>query len=203
MRRDAWIPVVAVGTLMVTLALLPPERHLGRLLVPIYVHGALVRTGVFLFLAGALTAVVALVLGEDWAWRWTRTLQITALGSWGLGFLISFYPSYVAWGTAIAWSEPRTQMVIRVLAVAIIVFGLARWLGEPAAIAGASILLGLAVPLLIWQTGVIRHPVDPIGTSPSLRFQLMYVIIVLCVVVLALWVTYRLAERRAATGSER
>ncbi len=194
MRRDTWIPIVAGVALIVTLALLPPERYLGRLLIPIYVHGALVRTGALLFVTGALMALVAIGWGAPWAWKWTRALQVTALISWGAGFVISFYPSYATWGTPIAWSEPRTQMVIRVLVVALLAFGVARWLNEPYITAGASIVVGLAVPLLIWRTGVIRHPIDPIGTSPSARLQMAYLIVLLCTVVIALWGTYRLAE---------
>ncbi len=194
MRRDTWIPVAAVGVMAVTLALLPPERHLGRLLIPIYIHGALVRTGVILFLAGALSAIVALVANESWAWEWTRALQISALASWTAGFIVSFYPSYAAWGTIIAWSEPRTQMVIRVLVVALVVFGVARWLNDPRAMAAASVLVGVAVPTLIWRTGVIRHPVDPIGTSPSARFQVAYMIVLLCTFAIGVWGTYRLVE---------
>lgn len=196
MRRDTWVPVAAVVIMALTLALLPPERHLGRLLVPIYVHGALVRSGVILFLAGALAAIAALVTDDPGVWRWTRALQVTSLSAWAAGFILSFYPSYATWGTIIAWSEPRTQMVIRVLVVTLVVFGAARWLDDARAIAAASILMGVAVPILILRTGVIRHPVDPIGTSPSVWFRVAYLIVLLCMLVLCMWGTYRLAEQR-------
>lgn len=195
MRRDTWIPLVALAVIVVALASLPPERHVGHLLVPIFVHGALIRTGVVLFLFGALMAIIVLAWADPWAQRWTRAFQVTALVAWAAGFVVSFYPSYVTWGTPIAWSEPRTQMVVRVMAVAVLVFGLARWINDPRAIAAASALVGLAVPLLVWRTGVIRHPIDPIGTSPSLRFQVTYLLVLLCTVAIGLWSTYRLAER--------
>ena len=193
MRRDVWIPVISGGVLAVTLALLPPERHVGRLLVPIFIHGALVRTGVLLFAVGVPAALAALILETPWAWNWTRGLQVTAWVAWLVGFVVSFYPSHVTWGTPIAWSEPRTQMVVRVLVVTLLAFGVARWLDEPKITAGVSILVGVAVPLLVWHTGVIRHPVDPIGTSPSIRFQIAYMVTVGCMVIIGVWGTYRLA----------
>lgn len=193
MRTHTWIPIGALVVLLVTLLLLPPERHLGRLLALIYLHGAFIRVGVVLFVAGAGSALVFLATRQSWAWRWTRALQITALSSWTLGFVISFYPSYVTWGTPIAWSEPRTQMVVRVLVVATLAFGIAYWLDSPPLAAVASTLIGLAIPILIWRTGVIRHPLNPVGESPSLVLRLAYGIIIVCLLVASFWGTAQIA----------
>ncbi len=203
MRRQIWIPVGALAVLLLTLVFLPPERHLGRLLTLIYLHGALIRVGMVLFVAGAIVAIAFLATRRQWAWQWTRALQVTAFSTWALGFIISFYPTYVTWGTPIAWSEPRTQMVVRVLVVAGLAFGVARWLNSPLLVAGSSALIGLTIPILVWQTGVIRHPLNPIGESPSFMLRAAYILIVLSLLIIALWETACIAEKLPDTKTGR
>ncbi len=194
MRRTLWIPLAALFVMIAALLLMPPERHLGRLLALIYVHGTLVRTGIVLFVMGAIAGAIALIKDSPDAWAWTYALQATSLGAWLSGFIISFYPSYVTWGTLVAWSEPRTQMVVKVIAIATMVFLVARWLGDRRIVAGASVVIGLIVPLLVWRTGVIRHPIDPVGTSPSVALRTAYTVALFCMIVIGVWVTAQVAR---------
>ncbi len=187
MSKHRWIPGVVSFVLIMTFGLMPPERHLGRLLIPIYIHGALIRAGVLLFLLGAGVGMWVLWREHPLLWAWIDALQWTALAAWILGFVVSFYPSYVTWGTPIAWDEPRTRMVVQVIVTAIVVFGVAQWLGARWLKAGASIVIGGLTVLLVWRTGVIRHPIDPIGSSPSISMRLAYAIVVLGFLVWALW----------------
>ena len=197
MHRFRWLPVSAAAVLLATLILMPPERSVGGLLRVIFLHGALVRVAVGLFLLSGLAALVALVKEAPQAWAWTRALQLVALVAWAAGFVISFYPSYVTWGTAIVWAEPRTQMMVRVLVIATLVFGITRWLDDDRLIAVGTLAVGLMVPLLIALTGVIRHPLDPVGTSPSLTLRLTYGLVIASLGVLALWWAAYMVECKA------
>ena len=194
MSKHRWIPGLVSFVLIVTFGLMPPERHLGRLLIPIYIHGALIRTGLLFFLGGAVVSLWAFWRGGARLWAWVEALQWTALGSWALGFVVSFYPSYVTWGTPVAWDEPRTRMVVQVMVVAAIVFGVARWMNEQWIKGGASVVMGLITLLLVWRTGVIRHPIDPIGSSPSFVMRIAYLVVLLGFIIWGLWTADYLAS---------
>ncbi len=195
MKRLALAVLLLTVLLVVVLLLMPPEKHLGRLLTVIYLHGALIRAGALLFLLGGVAGMVALITGDERAWRWTTALQITSWSTWTLGFVVSFYPSYVTWGSAIVWSEPRTRMVVQVALVSAFLFLLARWLEERVWVAVSSIVVGVTLPLLLWRTGVIRHPLDPVGTSPSTALRLSYLTVLSIVILLGLTVTAWVVER--------
>ncbi len=202
MSKHRWIPWVIAVILVVTFGFMPPERHLGRLLIPIYIHGALIRTGILLFILGAAIGIWVLFQDRPVLWAWVDALQWTALAAWVLGFVVSFYPSYVTWGMPIAWDEPRTRMVVQIVVVAIIVFGVSQWLGERWLKAGASVVMGVLTLLLVWRTGVIRHPIDPIGSSPSTAMRLAYLVVLLGFLVWALWTADYLVSRSLYRSEE-
>ncbi len=177
MRLLKGIAGIAGIVLVLTLLLLPPERHVGRLLI--YFHGALIRSGAALFILGGGVAVWALVTNSSLAWRWLAALQITAWMTWVLGFVVSFYPSYVTWGAPVVWAEPRTRMVVNVALIAGVLFLAVRWLDDRRWMAVASLLIALAIPVLLWRTGVIRHPLDPVGTSPSATLKWAYILVLI------------------------
>ncbi len=185
MKRLKWIGLPFILLLGLTLIWMPPERHLGRLLTLIYLHGALIRTGALLFSLGGVIALVALATRDKRTWEWMYAFQVTAWGTWVLGFLLSIYPSFVTWGAPVVWGEPRTRMVLQVALVSGLLFLVGWWLGARAWSAVMSLVVGGLVPLLVWRTGVIRHPLNPIGTSPSTTFRLAYAIVLFSIVVLA------------------
>lgn len=201
MQRLLLVPILAVIVLGVALMLMPPERSVGYLLRVIFVHGALVQVAVGLFVLGALAALLALVTDHPRAWAWTRAAQVTALEAWLAGFIVSFYPSYVTWGAPIVWAEPRTQMMTRVLIVAVLVFSISRWVEDRRVIALGTGAVGLLVPFLVWRTAVIRHPLDPVGTSPSVALRVSYALVLASLAILGVWWTARLAERNLALPS--
>ena len=187
MRRWKWIPVLAVAEVALTLWWLPPEAHVGRLLTLIYLHGALVRVAVLFFLLAALTALGTLFLSVQ-RWRaWTRLAYLHALAFWAAGFLLSVYPAYATWGTPVAWSEPRTRMVIQVLVLGLGVYLVLSQLDDPRWLAAGILVVSGFVPVLIARTGVILHPLNPIGTSPSWTFRALYGLVLLGLAVLGAW----------------
>jgi hypothetical protein len=56
----------------------------------------------------------------------------------------------------------------------------------------ASALLALAVAWMAFSTGVIRHPLDPIGSSPSATLQLVYLALLIPIITAMALVAWRL-----------
>ena len=90
-----------------------------------------------------------------------------ALVLWVLGFVLSTIPAKLSWGVWIDFSEPRTQMTLQVLAACIIFLLLTRWVDHPTFTAVAQLVLSWARLSLNRSAGVVRHPLNPIGTSGS------------------------------------
>ena len=189
MKRQHVVILLILAVLAGALVVLPPERRLGRLLVLIYLHGALVRTAVVFFLAAAVAGGLALARSRTSLFRWSEALYLTAVSSWTLGFVLSFYPSYAAWGTFIAWSEPRTQMAMRVLLLSLLFLIVARWVADLHWLGIVHLLMGFLVPVLVARTGVVLHPLDPIGTSPSVTLRTIYLVVLACTLALGVFLS--------------
>ena len=87
-------------------------------------------------------------------------------------------------------------MTLQIAAAGLIVFAVA-WLLEHARFAAvANLLLGIAVFILVAQTGVLRHPLDPVGTSPSATLRGTYLLLVLPLTLGMLLTAWRLAASR-------
>ncbi len=67
--------------------------------------------------------------------------------------------------------------------------------------AAAAILLAIAVAFLLGRTGVLRHPLDPIGSSPSTLFRLVYLLLLIPVVGSMFLIAWRLAQGRAVSSA--
>jgi hypothetical protein len=63
----------------------------------------------------------------------------------------------------------------------------------------ANLLLGLAVLLMDVGTGVLRHPLNPIGDSTSNAIQLYYAGILLTCLALLLLLAWTLVQRSRGT----
>lgn len=177
--------VVALATLLV---LSPAEATLGNVVKIVYLHGAAERISTYAYLAAALMGVAQLALRRpQWA-RWTRAALETAILFWLAEFLISLPAQVLAWGGLI-WDEPRVIGALWILGLSGLVYGVARWLDDPAWIALAACANALIV-LIVLRGGInILHPLNPIIASDSVAIKLFYGAIVLVTGALALQVT--------------
>jgi hypothetical protein len=107
----------------------------------------------------------------------------------------------LTWGPWIAWGEPRVTMTLQVLAVGLIVIAVAWLLDHARFTAAANLLFGIATLFLVERTGVLRHPLDPIGTSPSATLRLIYLLLLLPIIASMFLVAWRLTG--AAGGADR
>jgi hypothetical protein len=181
---------------LVLILLTPPERALGVIIRWVFAHGSLTQASVYLFLGAALLAVGYLT-GKKKLGVWMATLGIVAFSLWILGFVISMVPAKLAWGVLVDFQEPRTQMTLRVIAVGVVFLVLAWWINQPRFTAIALIAFAFILFFLVRSTSVIRHPANPVGTSPDRILPLIYTSVTLSAVLAALFLTATLVGRSA------
>jgi hypothetical protein len=181
---------VCVALAALVLLLMPAEKTIGQVIKIVYLHGALSRAGMVGFVAAGAAGLAYLLRPRPVLARWTRALVLSGWIYWVAHFIVSMPATRLTWGPWIAWGEPRVTMTLQIIAVGLAVIGIT-WLVEDARFAAvANLLFGIAVLVLAARTGVLRHPLDPIGSSPSAILQLTYLLLlipVVCSMVLVAW----------------
>ena len=200
-QRRVW-PVLAGLALLLGLLLWfsPAEQTLGQTVKLVYLHGALVRTAMVLFTVSLPVNLIALLGGRsEWS-AWGKALVWTALVIWVLHTLFSMVTTYAAWGVFIAWFEPRTRFTFTLAAVGLIMLTATFIADNPRFSALAFCLLAGLTLVLAPRLGVIQHPLDPIGSSPSSAIRTFYTAIqIVCLAMgglLAIWLRMRPAPLR-------
>ncbi len=191
LRPPRLLALFAAGVLgwLLVLITAPSERTLGTLVRWVYAHASLTQVALLFFLVAAVLAVVFLTGQEAW-YGWFRVVGQVALGAWLLGFLLSMVPARLSWGVWVDWREPRTQLTLLVLVLGGIVLLLGRWVDSRRFDALAQFLFSALVLVLNRNTGVIRHPFNPIGSAAAaipLTYGLIFLLALFACGVLALW----------------
>lgn len=179
--RPARLIILFSASLLAWLLVLvtaPSERTLGTLVRWVYAHASLTQVALLFLLVAAVLAVVFLTGKQAW-YGWFRATGQAALGLWLFGFLLSMVPARLSWGVWVDWNEPRTQLTLLVLALGAIILLLGRWVDSRRFDALAQILSSALTLVLNRNTGVIRHPFDPIGGADSSAIPLTYGLIFL------------------------
>ncbi len=157
----------------------PAERQLGNLIKVIYLHGALARVGLYALMLAGLPALAYLIRPQPALLRWSNAV----------------IPTHATWGMWIAFDEPRTRMSLQIIGVGLLVIVVRRLLDDARFSAVANLLLGAAVLLLNLRTGVLRHPLNPIGESTSSAIQIYYAGILLTCAALTGLLAWWLSQR--------
>ncbi|MEZ4615926.1 MAG: hypothetical protein R2867_10540 [Caldilineaceae bacterium] len=127
--------------------------------------------------------------------RWTVAIQITALLLWVGNMLASSVATRLTWGEWIAWSEPRVMATINILWLAVGCLILVRWLNHRIFTGLANLVVAGFSWGLIRGATLVRHPFDPLGTSHSSVYQLLYGAMVVVLLMLG-WQVARWLEQR-------
>lgn len=202
-RRAALLAGVLLALLAILLILSPAERQLGNLVKVIYLHGALARSGLLALMIAGLLALLFLIRPNPAFMRWSNAVQVAGLVVFIVHFALSVIPTHETWGVWIAFDEPRTRMSLQIMGVAILVIVVRNLIDDIRLDAVASFALGVAVLLLEVRTGVLRHPLNPIGDSTSTAIQLYYAGILATCVALTALLAWALAQRSAKTAAKR
>jgi hypothetical protein len=202
LRRRFWLMVgLCIALAAVILILMPGEKTLGWVIKIVYLHGALSRAGMVGLWAAGIAGLVYLIRPRPALARWTSALLLSGWGYWAAHFIASIPATRLTWGPWIAWGEPRVTMTLQVLVAGLVVIVITRLLKDARFTAAAALLLAVAIALLIGRTGVLRHPLDPIGSSPSTLFRLVYLLLLIPVVGSMFLIAWRLAQGTAANAA--
>lgn len=201
-HRWMWPTCIGLSVLLTLLLwLAPAEQTLGQAVKLVYLHGALVRTGIVIFAISLPINLVVLFQGQGDCATWGKALVWGSVAVWLVHTLFSMVTTYVTWGIPIAWFEPRTRFTFGVAGVGI-TFVAAAHLANNARFSSLAftILAGLVLSLLP-HLGIIQHPLDPIGTSTSNTIRAFYAAILLTTLTLSglliTWSQARLASQSA------
>jgi hypothetical protein len=173
----------------------PAEAQLGNLIKVIYLHGALARVGLYALMLAALPALAYLIRPRPALLRWSNAIQVAGMVVFVVHFALSVIPTHATWGVWIAFDEPRTRMTLQIVGVGMLVIVVRHLIDDRRFSAVANLLLGAAVLLLNLRTGVLRHPLNPIGDSTSSAIQLYYAGILLTCAALTGLLAWWLSQR--------
>lgn len=189
-RRWTWVLFAGlVAILALLLWLSPAEQTLGQVVKLVYLHGALVRTAMVLFLISLPINLVALITGRSGWLAWGKALSWTAVLTWLAHTLFSMVTTYAAWGVFIAWFEPRTRFTFTLAIVGTVIVVVAYLVDHARFSALAFVLVaGLALGLAP-RLGVVQHPLNAIGSSPSNAIRGFYAAILVVTLATGVLVT--------------
>ncbi len=181
-----------LGVLVVLLIFSPAEARLGNVVKIVYAHGAMERVATWAYiLAGGLglvslasRALTPIAHLQSPIWHWTRALTEVALVFWLAQIVVSAPAQMMAWG-GITLSEPRVASALRILFATALVYGVARWMDKPLAMAFAALANLAIVVIVLHNTLNVLHPLNPIVDSDSTTIKIFYTLIVVTAALLA------------------
>lgn len=163
--------------LLILLWLSPAEQTLGQTVKLVYLHGALVRTAMVLFVVSLPVNLVALLMGRS-SWSvWGKALIWAAVAIWLVHTLFSMVTTYATWGVFIAWFEPRTRFTFTLAVTGVIIVAISQLVDSTRFSALAYLLLAGLTLGLASRLGAVQHPLDPISSSPSNTIRAFYLAI--------------------------
>ncbi len=181
--------------------LAPEERTLGAGIKWVYVHVALVWTGLTgLALTGVLGAAWVALGGARFA-PWAKTAGWVACAFFAAGLAMSVITARINWG-GISWQEPRMAASLRALAAAVIVFGVAGWFGGARWVGALYVLPAVFVALTVPGARLVLHPQNAVMTSTSLGIQAAFLTLFALFGMAALGAVVYFADRRQPTADD-
>ncbi|NNE45668.1 MAG: hypothetical protein HKN37_03310 [Rhodothermales bacterium] len=182
-----------IAVLLVVVSLLviaiPPEARLGSIIRIVLLHGALARAGLVIFAVAGVLGIGLLIRPGDRLGSWTVATQQTAFAVWLAAALTSTVATYLSWGMFIAWAEPRTQGTAKILVLCLVLLLLVLWIKQHRFTGLVNAVLAVFAWLTVMQATSVQHPENPVGSSPSIVFQVIFVALVGVLILTALQFT--------------
>jgi hypothetical protein len=192
-RRRFWL-LIGLCVVLAALVLwaMPAEKTIGQVIKIVYLHGALSRAGMLGFILAGVLGLAYLIRPRQVLGQWSRALLMSGWGFWTAHFIVSMPATRLTWGPWVAWGEPRVTMTLQVAAAGLLVILVTWLLKDLRFAAAANLLFAIAFAVLGARTGVLRHPLDPIGSSPSGLLRLVYLVLLVPIVGAMILVAWRL-----------
>jgi hypothetical protein len=196
-RRASWLfPLVILALAALLLWLAPEERTLGSGIRTVYVHVALIWTGMAgLFAAGAL-GLFNIWAGRETVERRASAVAWVGLGAFAAGLAMSAVAADMNWG-AMFWQEPRAVTALRVLGVGLIVQLAAGWRLPIRLKAGLRLFAGAFMVWSILAAPLVLHPADAARSSMSAAIRLTFLGMFALTLAAAGWAAIRLHRRQS------
>ena len=190
------IPILLLAVMGFIVYTAPVEQSLGTGIRVVYVHVALIWTGMAGMIINGLLGLAVAVTKRPLFDRWRQVVGWVSIAVFGLGVVVSLWAEQVNWG-GVLWREPRNIAVFNVTAVAIITQVLAGWLPN---LRGRGLLSIALAAYLMWEipsTPLVMHPSDPVGTSNSTAIQFTFYSLFLLTFLAAIWAVWYILRRQS------
>lgn len=182
-----------VTAVLFLLFLAPEEATLGTGIRSVYIHVALIWTGMAGFVLAGLFGLVVLVLSNEKLARLMQTLGLVAFGFYLAGVAMSAIASADNWG-GVFWQEPRMLAAFNSLAIAailLVAISLAPW---PRVRGGIQAAIPIVIAWITYNAPLVLHPGNPIFSSESTTIQLAFVSFFVLFAAIAAWIVWRLGK---------
>jgi len=180
--------VALFAGLLVMLA--PAEATIGQGIRIVYVHVALIWSGMAILLIAGLLGLIILISGRAASSSWMQIVAWTGLAFFAAGVITSLAAEVVNWG-GIAWREPRTAANLNLLAIVVVTQVVISWLTNPRLKGLLNFVLALAIVWTTLNTEVQLHPENAVGDATSRAIQIaFYVVTLLCLIAAAMLILY-------------
>jgi hypothetical protein len=199
----SWVLLVGVViTAVFLLYLAPEEKTLGAGIRAVYVHVALIWTGLAGLVVAGLLGLALLLTGQPRLAAWLPTVGWVGFAFYAAGVIMSAVASKVNWGN-IFWQEPRMMVALNNLALTLIVLATNIWLPWPRLRGLFHALLPLVIVWFTRRAPLVLHPQNPIFSSDALGIQLAFLGLFGLTAVVAAWIVWWLkSARRVVEGGD-
>jgi hypothetical protein len=176
-----WLLAISLalgGLAALVVWLAPDERTLGSGIKVVYVHVALTWVGMSAMAVAGLIGLVGLASSRATWLDWAQSIGWVGAGFFAGGLAMSLVAARVNWG-GVFLAEPRAVASLAWLALGVIAFGGAGWLGRSR---WAGALYALPLAAMAWSAGrtpMVLHPQSAIWSSPSVGIRLTFVLLFL------------------------
>jgi hypothetical protein len=161
-----WLILALIVILqIVVLVISPEEKTLGTGIKPVYLHVSLTWVGMILALLCALLGLGLAISGHERLGAWQRRVFLAFLISFGVGFLVSLYASWLNWG-GIPIQEPKFRTATNVLVAGIGAWALREIVSHPRLKGLSGVIPAFFLFLSKRSPRMVLHPDNPVVSSP-------------------------------------
>ena len=180
LRRQFIIPslFVLVVLIVIVAVIAPADKVLGDRVKMVYVHGAIIRVVLAMFVLSGLLGLTYFFVNRFALFDWSKALQEASLILWIFYVVISVITTIQTWG-AIAWFEPRWTFTLQMTGLAPIAYLAGALMKNRKIAAALNAIIAATMLFLLSQARLIIHPIDPIGTSGDAGIQLSYFVMLI------------------------
>ena len=180
LRRQFIIPslFVLVVLIVIVAVIAPADKVLGDRVKMVYVHGAIIRVVLAMFVLSGLLGLTYFFVNRFALFDWSKALQEASLILWIFYVVISVITTIQTWG-AIAWFKPRWTFTLQMTGLAPIAYLAGALMKSKKIAAALNAIVAATMLFLLSQARLIIHPIDPIGTSGDADIQLSYFVMLI------------------------